>query len=159
MQKFIFVFLTNIFTGVFISFWDKFRPAAGVFQIGEAFYQKIDYVADYQRHLDSVFNYPLYYIINSAFCNGSFRSLENYWFNQRTTFPAPEYTAVFVENHDNKRFLNVCPNQDKFTNAVVFSLLWEGVPVFYYGGEMYYNGGDDPKNRESLKKTLLYILI
>ena len=145
-------------------FWDKFRPAAGVFQIGEAFYQKIGYVADYQRHLDSVFNYPLYYIINSAFCNGSFRSLENYWFNQRTTFPAPEYTAVFVENHDNKRFLNVCPNQDKFTNAVVFSLLWEGVPVFYYGGEMYYNGGDDPKNREPLwetgyKKSKLYNIL
>ena len=35
-------------------------------------------------------------------------------------------------------------------NAVVFSLLWEGVPVFYYGGEQYYSGGADPNNREPL---------
>ena len=41
-------------------------------------------------------------------------------------------------------------NRAKFTNAVVFSLLWEGVPVFYYGGEQYYAGGEDPNNREPL---------
>ena len=39
-------------------FWDKFRAAAGVFQIGEAFDGRLEYVADYQNHLDSVFNYP-----------------------------------------------------------------------------------------------------
>jgi len=49
-------------------FWDKFRSSAGVFQIGEAFNGDINYVADYQNHLDSVFNYPLYYTIQSSFC-------------------------------------------------------------------------------------------
>jgi len=130
-------------------FWDKFRESAGVFQIGEAFNGDIDYVADYQNHLDSVFNYPLYYVIQNSFC-GSFRNLESYWFNSRSHFPAPEYTSVFVENHDNERFLHRCNDRNKFTNAVVFSLLWEGVPVFYYGGEQYYAGGADPNNREPL---------
>jgi len=130
-------------------FWDKFRVSAGVFQIGEAFKGDIGYVADYQNHLDSVFNYPLYYSIESGFC-GDFRNIEGYWFDNRPKFPAPEYTATFVENHDNKRFLNRCPDRAKFTNAVVFSLLWEGIPVFYYGGEQYYAGGDDPNNREPL---------
>ena len=130
-------------------FWDKFRSSAGVFQIGEAFNGDIGYVADYQNHLDSVFNYPLYYTIESSFC-GSFYNLEGYWFNSRPKFPAPEYTATFVENHDNPRFLNRCNDRGKFTNAVVFSLLWEGVPVFYYGGEQYYSGGNDPNNREPL---------
>ena len=125
------------------SFWDSFRSAAGVFQIGEAFNGDINYVADYQNHLDSVFNYPLYYVIQNSFC-GSFTNLESYWFNSRSTFPAPKYTATFIENHDNKRFLNRCNDIGKFTNAVVFSLLWEGIPVFYYGGEQYYSGGDDP---------------
>ena len=37
-------------------FWDKFRESAGVFQIGEAFNGDINYVSDYQNHLDSVFN-------------------------------------------------------------------------------------------------------
>ena len=111
-------------------FWDKFRAAAGVFQIGEAFDGRLDFVADYQNHLDSVFNYPLYYTIQDSFC-GSFRNLESYWFNSRKHFPAPEYMATFVENHDNPRFLNRCNDIGKFTNAVIFSLLWEGIPVFY----------------------------
>jgi alpha-amylase len=144
-------------------FWDKFRAAAGVFQIGEAFDGRLEYVADYQNHLDSVFNYPLYYTIKSSFC-GSFRNLEGYWLNSRNKFPAPEYMATFVENHDNPRFLNQCNDIGKFTNAVIFSLLWEGIPVFYYAGEQYYAGGADPKNREPLwdnynTKSTLYGLL
>ena len=130
-------------------FWDKFRVSAGVFQIGESFNHRTWYVADYQNHLDSVFNYPLYYAIKSSFC-GNFRDLEYYWFNTRKAFPAPEYTATFVENHDNPRWLNECNDRAKFTNAVIFSLLWEGIPVFYYAGEQYYAGGADPNNREPL---------
>jgi len=145
-------------------FWDRFRDAAGVFQIGEAFNGNAEYVADYQNHLDSVFNYPLYYKIESAFCGGSFKELDNYWNFMRGKFPGPEYLGVFVENHDNPRFLNRCNNKGKFTNAVVFSLLWEGIPVFYYGGEQYFNGENDPYNRETLwdsnySSTELYRII
>ena len=144
-------------------FWDKFRTSAGVFQIGEAFNGDPGYVADYQNHLDSVFNYPLYYTIKSSFC-GSFRNLEGYLFNTRKAFPAPEYTATFVENHDNPRWLNECGDRAKFTNAVIFSLVWEGIPVFYYAGEQYYAGGADPNNREPLwdnynTKSTLYQLL
>ena len=145
------------------SFWDKFRKSAGVFQIGEAFDGRLDYVADYQNHLDSVFNYPLYYTIKSSFC-GSFRNLEGYFMNSRSHFPHPEYMATFVENHDNPRFLNQCNDVGKFTNAAIFSLLWEGIPVFYYGGEQYFKGGSDPNNREPLwnnynTKSTLYGLL
>ena len=144
-------------------FWDKFRASAGVFQIGEAFNGDPGYVADYQNHLDSVFNYPLYYTIKSSFC-GSFRNLEGYFWNTRKIFPAVEYTATFVENHDNPRWLNECGDRAKFTNAVIFSLVWEGIPVFYYAGEQYYAGGADPNNREPLwdnynTKSTLYQLL
>jgi alpha-amylase len=144
-------------------FWDKFRASAGVFQIGEAFDGNPGYVADYQNHLDSVFNYPLYYTIKSSFC-GSFRNLEGYLFNTRKVFPAPEYMATFVENHDNPRWLHDCGDRAKFTNAVIFSLVWEGIPVFYYAGEQYYAGGADPNNREPLwdnynTKSTLYQLL
>ena len=131
------------------TFWDTFRTYAGVFQIGEAFKGDIAYVADYQNHLDSVFNYPLYYTIENSFC-GSFKNLETYWLNNHKKYPDPKYVATFVENHDNPRFLNRCNSVGKFTNAVVFSLLWQGIPVFYYGGEQYYSGGADPNNREPL---------
>ena len=144
-------------------FWDKFRQSAGVFQIGEAFNGNPGYVADYQRHLDSVFNYPLYYAIRRSFC-GNFKELEYYWMNERNIFPAPEYTAIFVENHDNERFLNKCNDIGKFTNAIIFSLLFEGIPVMYYAGEQYYAGGQDPNNREPLwdnynTRSTLYQLV
>ena len=131
------------------SFWKSFRSAAGVFEIGEAFNGNIAYVADYQNYFDSIFNYPLYYVIQNSFC-GSFKNLESYWFNDHSKYPAKEYVATFVENHDNARFLNRCNDKGKFTNAVVFSILWEGIPVFYYGGEQYFSGGNDPNNREPL---------
>ena len=144
-------------------FWDKFRASAGVFQIGEAFSGNLGYVADYQNHLDSVFNYPLYYKIQKSFC-GNFWEMNDYYENMRKVFPAPEYMATFVENHDNERFLYLCGDRSKFTNAVIFSLLWEGIPVFYYGGEQYYGGGKDPNNREALwdnynTQSILYQLI
>ena len=130
-------------------FWDQFRDSAGVFQIGEVFDGRPGYVADYQRHLDSVFNYPLYYTIRNSFC-GSFQQLEDYWLHYRNIFPGPEYLGIFVENHDNERFLFQCNDESKFTNAIIFSLLWEGIPVVYYGGEQYFSGGYDPYNREPL---------
>ena len=107
-------------------FWDKFTSAAGVFQIGEAFNGNPGYVAGYQGHVDSVFNYPLYYAIKDSFC-GSMRNLENYWFNTRKYFPDPTILGVFVENHDNPRFLNMCGDRKKFKNASIFSLFFEGI--------------------------------
>ena len=107
-------------------FWDKFTSAAGVFQIGEAFNGNPSYVAGYQGHVGSVFNYPLYYAIKDSFC-GSMRNLENYWYNTRKYFPDPTILGVFVENHDNPRFLNMCGDRKKFKNASIFSLFFEGI--------------------------------
>ena len=114
--------------------------SAGVFHIGEAFHGNIDYVYDYQNHLKSTFNYPLYYIIERAFCTGSFWEIENYWFNARPKYPAPEYNAIFFENHDNPRYLNRCNNRSKYINAVVFIFLFEGIPIFYYRGTIFFWG-------------------
>ena len=144
-------------------FWDEFREYAGVFQIGEVFHGNVNIVGDYQNHLDSVFNYPLFYVIERAFC-GSFRELEMYWFNDRPKFPMPEYTGVFLENHDNPRFLYRCNNKGNYINAVVFIFIWEGIPIFYYGGEQFFSGGDEPNNREPLWNNYdvnseLYIII
>ena len=130
-------------------FWTKFAEASGTFQLGEVFNGNPSYVAGYQGHVDSLFNYPLYYTIQDSFC-GSMKNIESYWFNTRNIFPEPKVLGVFVENHDNARFLNRCGDHKKFKNAVIFSMMWEGIPVFYYGGEQFFNGGGDPNNREPL---------
>ena len=130
-------------------FWDKFSAASGVYQLGEVFNGNPSYVAGYQGHVDALFNYPLYYTIKDSFC-GSMRNIENYILNTRSIFPDPSVLGVFVENHDNPRFLNMCGDWKKFKNAAIFSMFFEGIPVFYYGGEQYFNGGADPNNREVL---------
>ena len=53
-------------------------------------------------------------------------------------------------NHDNPRFLNSTENVDSFKNAIIFTLFYEGIPIFYYGDEQLYKGGNDPNNREVL---------
>ena len=130
-------------------FWTEFTKAAGVFQIGEVFNGNIDYVSQYQNHMDSVFNYPLYYQIKNSFC-GDMRNIENYLYNMRNKYPHPEYIGTFVENHDNARFINMCNSRKKFKNALIFSIFFEGIPFVYYGGEQYFGGGSDPYNREVL---------
>ena len=130
-------------------FWDQFLNSAGVFQICVVFSGNPGYVAAYQRHLDSVFNYPLYYAIRNSFC-GSFNNLKDYWLHNWNIFLAPEYLRVFVENHDNDRFLFRHKDVCQFTNAIIFSFLWEGISVVYYGGEQYFSGGYDLFNREPL---------
>ena len=130
-------------------FWDKFSSSASVFQIGEAFHGDINKVYDYQNHLTSIFNYPLFYIITRSFTD-SFWELNSYYTTLRSKYPAPEFMSTFLENHDNKRFLNEYNDRAKFTSAITFILLWEGIPVHYYGGEQYFSGGDDPNNREPL---------
>ena len=59
--------------------------------------------------------------------------------------------GVFIDNHDNKRYLNEEGRTKKsLENASIFTIFFEGIPVLYYGDEQYFNGGDDPLNREPL---------
>lgn len=130
-----------------IWFWEQFRKSAGVFQMGEVFNGNPVYVSHYQHYLDSVINYPLYYTIIDSFC-GSMKNIERYMFS--SYFEDPSVLGVFVENHDNPRFLSRCKDEKKFKNAIIFSLMFQGIPIVYYGGEQMYNGGSDPLNREPL---------
>ena len=52
------------------DFWNEYGDAAGVFQMGEVFNGRVDYVASYQQHLTAVFNYPMYFLIKDVFGSG-----------------------------------------------------------------------------------------
>ena len=59
--------------------------------------------------------------------------------------------GVFVDNHDNARFLhNFSGKNAQLRSATVFTLTTRGIPFVYYGTEQYYGGGNDPANGESL---------
>ncbi len=106
-------------------FWKQFADSSGVFQIGEIFDGRLDYVSDYQNCcIDSVLNYPLYFTIKDVFMNSrSLYSMESSLLNIAKSFHDPSVLGVFVDNHDNSRFLHNNRNIKRFKNAIAFSLL------------------------------------
>lgn len=134
------------------DFWSEYGEAAGVFQMGECFNGDPAYVGPYQNHLTGVFNYPMYYTIGDVFGSGQNMSkIKNRYDAESQHFKDIDALGVFVDNHDNARFLHNHPGKNaQLRSATVFSLTTRGIPFVYYGTEQYYGGGNDPANRESL---------
>ena len=133
------------------DFWSEYAQAAGVFQMGECFNGDPAYVGPYQGHVDGVFNYPMYYTIKDVFGSGqSMYKIRQRYDEEGSHFQDIDATGLFVDNHDNARFLNQYHNTQGFKAALTFSLTGRGIPFYYYGSEQAYAGGNDPQNRESL---------
>lgn len=136
-------------------YWSRFKGCAESFSLGEILNGRMDYVRGYIGPLDSVLNYPIYWDLKNTFKGSSFVSLANK-INEIDRMYGHEtnYMGVFVNNHDNERFLNNYGNWDNFIGALVFSLFYKGIPIVYYGDEQGFGGGRDPANREILWKHM-----
>lgn len=89
------------------DFWREFAQAAGVFQMGEVFNGYDSYVADYQNYVTALFNYPMYYSIRDVWMYGrSMRTIADRWASNMKYFKDVDALGLFVDNHDNARFLN-----------------------------------------------------
>jgi alpha-amylase len=130
-------------------FWGEFTEAAGTYTFGIVSSKDPNYISDYQKYMDGVGNYPLFYTTRECFC-GSLKKLEEYYINSHKYYHEPAYNVNWVDNHDNPRFLNSCNDKRLFRNAIIFNFFYEGIPIFYYGDEQYFNGGNDPNNRETM---------
>ena len=139
-------------------FWGEFTEAAqtytlGIVGVNQGTENDVKYIADYQDYMDGVGDYPLFYNLRSALCNQDMRSLDSYIQNYETLYKAPQYNGIWLGNHDKPRFLHYCQSSYKrkaLRNGIIFILFYEGIPMFYYGDEQYFNGGNDPNNREIL---------
>ena len=133
------------------SFWTEYTQSAGVFSIGEVFNGNDGYLGPYQNTMDSLLNYGMYFTIRDVFGNGAAMSqISSRWNSISRSFRNPDVLGLFVDNHDNPRFLNGNSDWRLFKSALAFSLTAKGIPIFYYGSEQAYAGGADPKNREPL---------
>jgi alpha-amylase len=105
-------------------FWKEFSDAAGVYQVGEVFDPRLDYVADYQNYVDAVLNYPLYFAMKNVFQSGhSMREIEYTLGEVKAKFKDPSILGVFVNNHDNPRFLFNSQSYKNFVNSLALSIL------------------------------------
>ena len=128
-------------------FWKKFTEEANTYTLGIVSSDNATYISDYQNYMDGVGDYPLYYIIRESFST-SMKKLEEYHNNIHTEYLNPIYNGIWIGNHDNPRFLNGNKEKKLIRNAIIFTLFYEGVPIFYYGDEQYFDGGTNEENRE-----------
>ena len=77
-------------------------------------------------------------------------TIHNRWDSNKAHFKDVSILGLFVDNHDNARFLNGKGDHTLFKSALTFSLTANGIPFFYYGSEQGFAGGSDPNNREAL---------
>lgn len=119
--------------------------------MGECFNGDENYVGPYQQVLTGLFNYPMYFTIKDVFGSGkSMYGIKNRYAAESSKFKDLDALGLFVDNHDNERFLHSHSDQTMFKGALTFALTGKGIPFYYYGSEQAYAGGNDPNNRESL---------
>jgi len=123
------------------------------------------YVGSYANIADGVFHYPLYFVLKSVFTDDhqlrqSMFTLENQVKENEKYFKDTTLSSVFLDNHDQDRFLNHTQNPIRIQNALVYLLFSDGIPVVYMGTEQNFTGNPfvkdgaaDPWNREPLWRS------
>ena len=138
------------------KFWEEFTEAAQTFTLGIVGVENdsidsVKYVADYQGSMDGVGNYPLFFSLRKSLCSQNVLDLDKFIQNGQIYYKAPQYNGIWLGNHDKERFLHECQyihRKKALRNGIIFILFFEGIPMFYYGDEQYFDGGSDPLNRE-----------
>lgn len=132
------------------DFWAEFQQAAGVYGVGEVFNGDVNYVAQYQGVLDGTLEYPLFFNIKDWFIYGNSLFGARSFNQSAEVFPDQGLLGVFIDNHDNPRFLSLTSNEMAFKNAIAWGMTTMGIPIHYYGDEQGFSGGNPPANRETL---------
>ena len=135
------------------NFWPDFVSSAGVHAVGEVLDGDPAYIAAYQNNsMNSLFNYPLFYAIDTAFnsTSASMSQVVSALSNNRIQFKDTTLLGNFISNHDNPRFESHVSDIALRKNALAMIYGVEGIPYIYYGQEQGYTGGADPANREAL---------
>lgn len=103
----------------------------------------------FDRHSPSL-NFPLYIQIRAAFIfHSSMFELDSVRKRMVQAMPEPQLLINFVNTHDEPRFLALQPDQALYSNAMVFMMCAEGIPLILYGDEQDMTGssGSDDGNQ------------
>jgi alpha-amylase len=105
--------------------------------------------------LDSVLDYPLYFLVGSVFASasGNTKQIEDRYGAIAANYdPSAQMRLVtFLDNHDQPRFLSISGATTARLNvALAFLYTARGIPCLYYGTEQAFNGTTDPNDREDM---------
>jgi glycosidase len=103
--------------------------------------------------LDSVLDYPLYFIGKNVFASasGATSQMEKHYASVAKFYDANAQMRLvtFLDNHDQPRFLNASTT-NRLAVALAFLYTARGIPCLYYGTEQAFNGANDPFDREDM---------
>jgi glycosidase len=113
-----------------------------------AFYAGGRTIDGVDTHLETPFDYPLYYTLLDVLVKGKPMSALENTLRQDWLYPHPEVLVPFIGNHDQIRFMSL-PNATPALLRLGYGLLLtlRGMPELYAGDEIAMQGGDDPDNR------------
>jgi alpha-amylase len=141
------------------NFWKEFSREVHNFAgddfllLGEVYDPKPETMVSYINDgLDSVFDFPLYYVIkNTLGQNGNMRELAKF-FDKDRLYTNPNMLSPFIDNHDVPRFVNEAGSNsiNKLKLAMALIMTIRGIPTIYYGTEIGLQGGADPDNRRDM---------
>ncbi len=99
-------------------------------------------------HLETPFDYPIYYTLLDVLVRGKPMSALENTLRLDWLYPHPEALVPFIGNHDQVRFLSL-PGASPALLRLGFGLIMtlRGMPELYAGDEIGMLGGEDPDNR------------
>ncbi|EEB05101.1 alpha-amylase [Schizosaccharomyces japonicus yFS275] len=137
-----------------LSFLDQYTTSASAFVIGEVFDYTPKTACPYLEHLQGMTNYParlgMLYSFNQT--GAGFGALHDLDYQMRSNCSSYDMSLLitFLENHDLPRFASQNNDTARAVGSLAFLMLWDGIPVLYYGQEQHLSGASDPYNREAL---------
>jgi len=142
------------------SVWQRFEQAANVYAVGEVDDGTIPFVSQFQAPtgsnaaLSGILNYPMFYTLRNVFkYQQSMNQISVAVQASNLAFADTGLLGVFLDNHDNPRFMNGLNNPEAvplYKGGLGYVLMSDGIPIIYYGSEWVYAGGNDPGCREPL---------
>jgi alpha-amylase len=122
--------------------------------IGEVWDSNPEYLDTYYRMgIDGLFNYSLYGPIVDCFGHSCSMQHLKWHLGKDLEHPNRPLNGIFVDNHDNPRFVTIAKNygEKRLKMALTFLMTYPAIPIIYYGTEVGMEGGFDPDCRRFME--------
>lgn len=141
------------------SFWIEFKKEVkkekeDIFLIGECWYNAYSFLNSLEW--DSSMNYASLFAAKEYFVNHTLSTKEFVYKLNSILVRYKENTNKMLLNlldsHDISRFYEYLkPNKDLYLLSELFLISYIGLPMIYYGDEIFMEGGNDPFNRKGME--------